>query len=70
MKLNKPQTLLEPKTDIDGLIPRISEELPVLPESEGDSAYMNWLNDIMRKTDMVQNNTEFIESARYELADC
>jgi hypothetical protein len=69
MKLNKPHTLLEPKNDIDELIPRISEELPPLSENEGDSAYMNWLNDIMRKTDMVQNNTELIESTRYELAD-
>lgn len=69
MKLIKPHKLLEPKTDTSKLIPRIGEELPVLPEKEGDAAYISWLNEIMRKTDMMQNNTEFFKSARFEMAD-
>lgn len=63
MKSTKPHIELEPKTDINKLIPRIGETLPVLPEKEGDAAYISWLNEILRKTDIMQNNTEFIEFA-------
>jgi hypothetical protein len=69
MKIIQPNKSMEPNIDIDEQIPCLNEEPPVLPENEGDSSYINWLNDIMRKTDMAQNNTEFVESARYELAD-